>query len=209
MQKAVNAVRQRETVKKQQATLRGTATSTEDTIDTVQRTTLPHKSQKATSRGDRARGTGTHQNKHKNYGSVYAKSSTSKNICTRCGKYPNHPRQQCPAREATCHHCSKKGYFKSMCKSKNVIADISDSEEELVFLDTVHSEIAVVDGNTKPWVMDIQLNGESIEFKIDTGADVTVIPAATYKASRDKRLQPAGRILCGPSQHPLSVLGKF
>ena len=129
LQKAVNAVRQRETVKKQQATLRGTATSTEDTIDTVQRTTLPHKSQKATSRGDQARGTG---------------------------------------------------------------------------------EIAVVDGNTRPWVMDIQLNGELNEFKIDTGADVTVmIPVATYKASRDKRLQPAGRILYGPSQHPMLVLGKF
>ena len=36
-----------------------------------------------------------------------------------------------------------------------------------------------------------------------------MIPATTCKASRDKRLQPAGKILQGPSQYPLSVLGKF
>ena len=94
-----------------------------------------------------------------------------------------------------------------MCRTKKVI-DVSD-EEEFVFLDTVHTEIAVIDGGTKPWTIDIQLNGDLTEFKIDTGADVTVIPATMYKEPRDKRLQPAGKILQGPSKYTLSVLGKF
>ena len=46
-----------------------------------------------------------------------------------------------------------------MCRSKHVIADVSD-QKELVFQDTVHSKIAVVNEDTKPWVMDIQLNDE-------------------------------------------------
>ena len=77
---------------------------------------------------------------------------------------------------------------------------------ELVFLDTVHSEISVVNDGAKPWTINIQLNGDILEFKIDTGADVTVIPATIYKESRDTSLQPAGKVLRGPSQHTLSVL---
>ena len=70
-------------------------------------------------------------------------------------------------------------------------------------------EIAAVNGGTKPWIIGIQLNGDLIDFKIDTGADVTVIPASVYKKSRDDKLQPAGKLLRGPSQHTLTVLGKF
>ena len=80
-----------------------------------------------------------------------------------------------------------------MCQTKKVIDDISD--EEFVFLDTVHTEIAVVEGNTKPWTTDIQLNGDLTEFKIDAGADVIVIPATMYKEPRDKGLQSADKIL--------------
>ena len=53
------------------------------------------------------------------------------------------------------------------------------------------------------------MNGDPIEFKIDTGADVIVIPATVNRESRDDKLQPAGKELRGPSQHTLTVLGKF
>ena len=205
LQKAVNAVRQRETVKKQQATLRGMTTPMEGTIDAVHKTKQSHIRQNAASRREsRDHGQGTPQHKRKSS----ATPSTNKKLCRRCGKAPNHPRQQCPAREATCHNCSKKGHFKSVCRSRNAVDDISD-EEEFIFLDTVSLEIAAVNGGTKPWIIGIHLNGNPIEFKIDTGADVTVIPATAYRESRDNKLQPAGKVLRGPSQHTLTVLGKF
>ena len=53
------------------------------------------------------------------------------------------------------------------------------------------------------------MNGDLIDFKIDTGADVTVIPASVYKKSQNNKLQPARKLLRGPSQHTLTVLGKF
>ena len=164
-----------------------------------------HLRQNAASRREsRDHGQGTPQHKRKSS----ATPSTNKKICRRCGKAPNHPRQQCPAREATCHNCSKKGHFKSVCRSINAVDDISD-EEEFIFLDTVSLEIAAVNGGTKPCIIGIHLNGDPIEFKIDTGADVTVIPATAYRESRDNKLQPAGKVLRGPSQHTLTVLGKF
>ena len=49
--------------------------------------------------------------------------------CTRCGRSPAHCREQCPAREETCHRCNKKGHFKSMCRIKGVKAiDAKDSK---------------------------------------------------------------------------------
>ena len=66
-----------------------------------------------------------------------------------------------------------------------------------------------MNGGTKPWTIGIQLNGNPIDFKIDTGADFIVIPASVYKKSRDNKLQPAKKLLRGPSQHTLTVLSKF
>ena len=143
LQKAVNAVRQSETVKRQQATVRGTAT--DDVIDAVHKAKLRQKLKKATHRRDQTQG--NPQSKQNSSSSTHI-PSTSKNSCSRCGRSPKHPKHQCPASEATCHLCSKKGHFKSMCRTKKVIDDISD--EEFVFLDTVHTEIAVVEGGTKP-----------------------------------------------------------
>ena len=48
-----------------------------------------------------------------------------------------------------------------MCQTKKLIDDFSN--EEFIFLDTVHTEIAVVEGGNKPWTIDIQLNSDLIE----------------------------------------------
>ena len=207
LQKAVNSARQSKAVKKQQATLRGTPTSTDNTVDAVRRA---KSQQRATSsRGHRQGDRSQYAQQRSTTRSSTIRNSTNKNTCSRCGKSPMHPKQQCLAREAICHHCSKKGHFKSMCRSRNTIGDISDEGEELTFLDTIHLEVAVINGGTKPWTTILYLNGHATEFKIDTGADVTVIPATMYEKSRDGSLVSPGRVLRGPSQHALSVLGKF
>ena len=144
----MNAVRQSETVKKQQATVRGTAT--DDMIDAVHKAKLHQKLKKATHhRCDQTQGN-QHIKQH-SFSPTHI-ASTSKNSCSHYGRSPKHPKHQCPAREATCHLCSKKGHFKSMCRTKKVIDDISDEEEFVV-----HTEIAVVEGGTKLCTIDIQL----------------------------------------------------
>ena len=61
----------------------------------------------------------------------------------------------------------------------------------------------------QPWTTVIHLNGRATEFKIDTGADITVIPAIIYEKSRDGPLALPDRVLRGLSQHMLSVSSKF
>ena len=46
-------------------------------------------------------------------------------------------------------------------------------------------------------------------FKINTGANVTVIPVSCYARKQDGPLQPAKRLLTGAGQQPLEVQGQF
>ena len=55
----------------------------------------------------------------------------------------------------------------------------------------------------------MNLNQRDIVFKIDTGADVTVIPESCYRSKQDGPLQPAERLLTGAGQQPLEVQGQF
>ena len=70
-------------------------------------------------------------------------SAPKPHSCSRCGRSPPHGRQQCPANQATCHRCHKKGHFKHCCKTKVGVkevkqdCDTSDSEE---FLGTVNAD---------------------------------------------------------------------
>ena len=60
-----------------------------------------------------------------------------------------------------------------------------------------------------PWVVELYLNKQCIKFKIDTGADVTVIPASVYSESEHGSLKPSNRRLNGADQQPLQVIGTF
>ena len=102
--------------------------------------------------------------------------------CTRCGKEP-HKRDICPARDAKCHQCNRRGHYSSQCLSKTV-AEISSHLEEQegdtendeegdnsdsAFLDAVSDKVST---KGKQWKVTLHLNGRKEEFKIDTGADV-------------------------------------
>ena len=58
-----------------------------------------------------------------------------------------------------------------------------------------------------PWIVKIEVEGKPVQFKIDTGADVTVIPSKFIEGPRV--LQNPNRVLYGPGQYSLPVKGKF
>ena len=62
---------------------------------------------------------------------------------------------------------------------------------------------------TNKWTKTLNLNQRDIVFKIDTGADVTVIPESCYRSKQDGPLQPAERLLTEAGQQPLEVQGQF
>ena len=138
--------------------------------------------------------------------------------CTRCGGKP-HAREQCPASRRECHGCGAVGHYIRMCnsKSKNVkfVNADSDSEEETeFFLSAVRSS-----KDSKAWTTDIRVGDTDVRFKIDTGADVTVMPTSIYHTLNPKPeltkskviLQGAGGRLCcqGVFRQAVTLRGRF
>ena len=54
---------------------------------------------------------------------------TNQQVCTRCEKGMN-SRGACPAREAICHKCNKKGHYGAVCRTK-VVAAVSGEPLEI------------------------------------------------------------------------------
>ena len=59
------------------------------------------------------------------------------------------------------------------------------------------------------WKESINLNGCNIAFKLDTGAEVTAISRRTFQKLHGTKLEKPSRLLHGPSQQDLKVVGQF
>ena len=61
-------------------------------------------------------------------------------------------------------------------------------------------------GRNDSWLVTLQLNGQPFTFKMNTGADVTVIPMGVLRRQRKtKTLYPAQKRLHGPNNQELPV----
>ena len=78
-------------------------------------------------------------------------------MCSRCGK-SSHPRQSCPAKDATCFRCNRKGHYSTQYLSKTVeeitnplreqtLNDSSGSDfySDSLYLDTVNGHNKNID----------------------------------------------------------------
>ena len=95
-----------------------------------------------------------------------------------------------------------------MCRSKLSVRDVEITEQQNQFLGGIHVDTANA-VTTSPWVTPIHVNKRVVNFKIDTGADVTVISNKEYDPAKDGPLSPANKTLNGPSQETLNVHGQF
>ena len=188
LEKAKTMVRQREAVHEQQSILH--TPKEEKTVDHVRRKSPPL---------SQATGKKQYTQRPKRPSTNYHPSKSPK--CQRCGK-GQHPRSQCPAQDATCYKCNKKGHYGSMCLSKRVVTMSEEAETlETTYLDAVGSQQETV------WKTDIHINGKSLSFKLDTGAEVTAVSGEAIKQLGQISLQKPKKILCGPDRKPLKVLG--
>ena len=187
-------VREAETIKQQQPTLRGAQKETTANVSNL------HKRSNKKEQGPQHRWA--------------PKQPVNKTVCGRCGKSPPHDRQHCPAKDATCRECGKRGHYKLMCRSKKKVGEVyhdsasndyecDDYEYDDVFLGSVDTE------HDNPWLISLQLEGKPVEFHIDTGAEVSVIPEPVYKKIGSPPLSPVKQTLRGPSNAVLPVKGLF
>lgn len=119
--------------------------------------------------------------------------------CFFCGR-SSHERADCPARQATCNFCSKKGHFETVCmKKRRCNSKRTRSSASSVELH------AVAENRPNAKFIEVLVNGSPLSFKVDSGAEVSVVPSS-FSGVPPKLQVPEGE-LKGPGNHTLPVLG--
>ena len=109
-------------------------------------------------------------------------------LCRRCGK-ASHPKQSCPARDAICFKCNRKGHFGAQCLSTTV-AEITDSLQDTTLTDFSDGDLysdtiylrAVNRNGDKQWNIEVLVEKHLVTFKVDTGAEVTALSHTTFNS---------------------------
>ena len=206
LSKAVTLVRQAEAVKQQQPLLRGEGhVAGAKKPDTAVGAVIGgRRGQSKSKQGFRAK------QRSDKPGFFASKQPAKVTTCSRCGKSPPHDRQQCPARDAVCHKCAKRGHFQSVCRSTAKVGEVHldsfQASPSEVFLGSLTEQGA---NPSSPWAVTLSLNGKPTHFEIDTGADVTVISQLAHKEIGSPSLSPPQRTLRGPCNQALPVKGQF
>ena len=58
-------------------------------------------------------------------------------------------------------------------------------------------------------MVNLYLNKQSLDFKIGTGANVTVVPTSVYRESKHGPFKSSNHLLKGADQQPLQVIRSF
>lgn len=141
--------------------------------------------------------------------------NSKNNSCSRCGKKPAHPRNKCPADNVRCRKCRIVGHFAAHCRTKKVSEvvdeeDLSSSEQSSE--ETVGEIINICQiKENKPWMVKLRVGEKKIRFKVDTGADETVLSKIDYERYL-KMLYPLEKTrvrLVGPGNSENSELKVF
>ena len=98
----------------------------------------------------------------------------------------------------------KEGPFRRIyCRTKSSGAnELSVSPSDVAFLDNLTPA-------TKAWLIRIDLCGQAVTFKIDTGAEVTAISKQTHEQLGNPLLHTPDRMLFGPASQPLKAIGSL
>ena len=131
--------------------------------------------------------------------------------CSRCGKSPMHGRKDCPAKDAECRNCSAKGHYAVMCRSKKKVHNIDKENEEEETLGSIvecQDKDCVNSVKEDLWHVTLQINEKSVKFRVDTGADVSVVPRRLFKKN-SPLIEKTNKKLLGPGKMEIKVVGKY
>ena len=149
-----------------------------------------------------------------------SQSEASDKSCYQCG-YKHYKGQSCPAKGKTCKKCNKMNHFATVCRSKKQVdmvemddqSDDSDAYCYSPIIDAVTQEEP--HGETDQLFVKAQIGKmhKHMKLKVDTGAQVNVMPLAHFQkvapkvdigGAAPKKLYTYGN----KSKSSITVLGK-
>ncbi|UYV78016.1 hypothetical protein LAZ67_15003200 [Cordylochernes scorpioides] len=193
LERAIQAACQTECVKQQQTILRSTTTQAANVDQVYEKKLPPRRFNSTFGKGDASK-----KSKFQKW------SKPEKSGCIRCGASKFHPYKDCPAKEVKCHKCKKVGHFAKVCYNKSV-GQVTQGDD-YHFVGNIYEN----GQNSNDWKVYVKVDKIKILFKMDTGADVNIIPQEIYfKNFAHKKLCKPDIQLLGPRQVKLHVIGKF
>ena len=101
-------------------------------------------------------------------------SAQKQEKCWFCG-FSRHPRSKCPARDAICKKCHKKGHYEKQCLSKSKKFSAATNQiEEPTFLATIGQSLSKA-------TIKVQINKKQLQTLVDTGSSENFISEKTAK----------------------------
>ena len=150
----------------------------------------------------------TVRGKHRGYSGHHSASRGGRgggysNKCNRCGR-DSHQGNECPAKGKTCRNCGKLNHFSVVCRSR---PHKTDTVEEATSDNTFF--LGAVETNVPPWFAKLDICDSVCQFKIDTGADISIISRSQYdKLHLAPPLTPTKAVLKSPGG-VLKTVGQF
>ena len=137
------------------------------------------------------------------------KEETSMYNCRKCGY--KHEKRKCPAYGKKCNNCQRSNHFAKMCKRQKIYAvgenyesSDTDTEYDQYFVQSVEC----TSDKEKDWKIVVEICGKKLEMKLDTGAQVNVLPYKIYNRLSRNILKKSRVKLVSYSGHKLNTLGK-
>ena len=195
MEKAIDIAIMHETT---QQRLRSMATTspTADSIDSIAKNRSGHQQRS------------THHRRYK-----AEQSHTDITNCRNCGG--QHAKKKCPAFGKKCSYCQKLNHWAKVCLTKkdfrskaiHTVDEDDDDDDIPIFID------AITKGNDSPDTAYANIavsTGDTVRFKLDTGAQANIMPSSVYTRLRQMvPLQPSTSKLFGYTGKQLTVQGSI
>jgi hypothetical protein len=140
--------------------------------------------------------------------------TTKKNEIFKCKRCETkHKAGECPAYGKKCHKCGKLNHFQIACKTKqvhNIDQDENEEEEDQLYVGTIRiNKIGKKQKEKDSWYEQIEVEGQKVKIKLDTGADTNLIPLKIFqKISHPQKLVKTRINLEAYGGYKLKVVGK-
>ena len=129
--------------------------------------------------------------------------------CKWCGGKLDHPKKDCVARNTKCYKCQKVGHFAKACLTKSSHEIIEENDHTEDDIDSYYlGEVNTVTNDF--WSVDVSVNGNTTQFKLDCGSKITIVGEKTPWVKQIELEECTGDFR-GPGRVELShlVMGKI